>query len=510
MSSVAQPQPDLPTAEELVAYLDGELPPDECRRVEQRLAQDAHYRQQLRELDQAWEALNALPATQADDDFARTTIELVTVAAEGELAQHAARAAAVARRRAWQWAAIGLAAATIGFLVAWLLVTRRDRELLADLPVIRQVDALSHIEDLEFLRRLSRSVPLAELVPDESAIDDELGQLAAASADSHQTRQQWVEQLPTDQKASLAAQAQRFQNLSPTERDRLRQLHRQIDEQPDRPLLQRYSIAYGKWLSRLLPGEQEELREALRDLTVDEQVALVAQTARREREQASRRLSAEDAARLRKEVFTIVQQRRTAFEQQMRGRGQNQEDANDGPSARLALAVLAWELGSDATRQRLIESLSPEAQKRIESMRPGARRALLWQWLRDALRPDWTPADLERFFANELTNTQREQLLNMPASEMQAHLERLYVAAQFGLTGSDQWWLDEPRGPRREAFAPSRSELRPEGREQVRSNPPPAAPNQPRRQPRRPAAGPGPRPSPPPNGTPPPRPQEPI
>jgi len=511
MSSVAQPQPDVPLAEELVAYLDGELPPDECRRIEQRLAQDASYRQQLRELDQAWEALNALPAAQADDEFARTTIELVAVAAEGELSQHAARAAAVARRRTWQWAAVALAAATTAFIVAWLLWTRSDRALLAELPVIRQVDALSNIQDLEFLRQLARAVPLAELAPDESAIDDELRQLAAASDDSLRARRQWLEQLPTDQKASLAAQAQRFQTFTPAERDRLRLLERQIHQQPDHQVLQRYLIAYGKWLTRLLPGEQEELREALRELSLDKQVELVAQTARREREQASRRLSAEDASRLRQEVFNIVQQRRAAFEQQMRGRGQDREDAREAPSARLALAVLAWELGSEATRQRLIDSLSPEARQRIEGLRPNARRAQLWQWLRDALRPDWGPADLERFFANELTNTQREQLLNMPASEMQAHLERLYVAAQFGLTGSDQWWLDEPRGPRREPSAAPRPELRTERRQQVRSNSPPEARDEPRRQPRLPPAGPGPRPGVPPHGapTPQPGPQEP-
>jgi anti-sigma factor RsiW len=69
MSSVANPQPELPNAEELVAYLDGELPPDDCRRVERRLAEDDDYRQRLRDLDQAWEALDALPATRADDDL---------------------------------------------------------------------------------------------------------------------------------------------------------------------------------------------------------------------------------------------------------------------------------------------------------------------------------------------------------------------------------------------------------------------------------------------------------
>ena len=67
MSSVTDPQPERPTHEELVAYLDGELAPEDCRRVEDRLATDDEYRQQLRDLDQAWEAIECA----ADDGRGR-------------------------------------------------------------------------------------------------------------------------------------------------------------------------------------------------------------------------------------------------------------------------------------------------------------------------------------------------------------------------------------------------------------------------------------------------------
>ena len=39
--------------------------------------------QQLRHLDQAWEALNVLPTTAVDEGFAKTTIELACVAGGG-------------------------------------------------------------------------------------------------------------------------------------------------------------------------------------------------------------------------------------------------------------------------------------------------------------------------------------------------------------------------------------------------------------------------------------------
>ena len=94
MSSVTDPQPD-PAADEIVAYLDGELAPQDCRRVESRLATDEEYRQELHELDRAWEALDVLPASTVDDGFARTTIELACVAAEADLYRR------IRQRRTW-------------------------------------------------------------------------------------------------------------------------------------------------------------------------------------------------------------------------------------------------------------------------------------------------------------------------------------------------------------------------------------------------------------------------
>ena len=48
--------------EEIVAYLDGELSAEESARVEQRLASDESYRQQLQSIERAWLALDQLAA----------------------------------------------------------------------------------------------------------------------------------------------------------------------------------------------------------------------------------------------------------------------------------------------------------------------------------------------------------------------------------------------------------------------------------------------------------------
>src|SRR3954464_180698 len=149
MSSVADPQPD-PAAEEIVAYLDGELPPQDCRRVENRLATDEGYRQDLHELDRAWEALDMLPAPTVDDGFAQTTIELPCVAPKADLSEHSVAAKAANRHRIWRLIAAGIAACVFGVLAGRALIPNRNAELLADLPAIHQLNVLPYVENVEF------------------------------------------------------------------------------------------------------------------------------------------------------------------------------------------------------------------------------------------------------------------------------------------------------------------------------------------------------------------------
>ena len=144
MSSIVDPHPELPASEELVAYLDGELPPDDCRRVEERLAADDDYRQQLRDLDQAWEALDALPHAKPTTISPARRWSWSTVAAEGDAVgshgergarQAPSRVAAGRGGRCWP-------ACLLGFVAAWLLLPNPNGRCCDDLPVIRQVDVL--------------------------------------------------------------------------------------------------------------------------------------------------------------------------------------------------------------------------------------------------------------------------------------------------------------------------------------------------------------------------------
>jgi anti-sigma factor RsiW len=85
MSDKTQPDDQSRQLEEIVAYLDGELSPQESAQVEQRLASDETYRQKLQSLQRAWTALDELPAATLDDRFAQTTMEMIVATARSDV-----------------------------------------------------------------------------------------------------------------------------------------------------------------------------------------------------------------------------------------------------------------------------------------------------------------------------------------------------------------------------------------------------------------------------------------
>jgi anti-sigma factor RsiW len=152
--------------EEIVAYLDGELQPEDAARVELRLSKDAAYRARLGQLQQAWDMLDNLRRTEADDDFVQSTVAMVAVQADEEAKTQAIRAQ---RRRNFVWLALSavvLLAATMSFAVVHRISNRDNRRLVRDLPVIEHVDEYSNIGSFEFLKELERQNLFAAEVDD--------------------------------------------------------------------------------------------------------------------------------------------------------------------------------------------------------------------------------------------------------------------------------------------------------------------------------------------------------
>lgn len=459
MSSTSQ-QPDSPLPEELVAYLDGELPPEECRAVEDRLANDEAYREQLRDLDQAWEALDALPASTVDDGFAKTTIELACVAAQEDLSQRKSLAAVETRSRLRWWVAGGVAAALMAFIIVRGLLAHRNNIQLADLPVIGQINTLTLVPDIEFLRKLSNSVQPEAFVRDKSAFDETLLDYTKASAPTIAERRTWVESLTSEKKAQLADDARAFNDLrnNPAEKDRVRQLTDEINHAPDNAHLRTTLVAYGQWLARQKPGEQEKLRTDFAKLSTDERVNLVRAMVERENEQIAQHLDESDATILKVAIAKLAKEKQAELLQRIPAGEEHDRIASwDVTKAMPQILILRMALlNSRETSDALVNQLSPAARSNWQKV-AGNRRARWEQlsvWIHEALKPQWGPADLEKFFNDEnntkLTNDERARLLDLPLSEMRSELEKLYLRSEAGIDNQMPMWreFEGLRGPR--------------------------------------------------------------
>jgi anti-sigma factor RsiW len=146
---------DAPLREELVAYLDGELDVKQSRKVEERAAIDPQARRILEEFDRTWHLLDELETPPASDDFTRTTLEMVALAAGDD----AAKIKAETPRRRWRarsWTLAGVAAAcAAGFFLVASLVPDPNAQLLQDLPILENYDQYREIDSIDFLRTLN-------------------------------------------------------------------------------------------------------------------------------------------------------------------------------------------------------------------------------------------------------------------------------------------------------------------------------------------------------------------
>ena len=142
--------------EEIVAYLDGELDSESEARVARRLSDDPAYRLRLNQLQQAWDLLDNLRGTEADDEFTASTVAMVAVHAEQEAKSQQMR---VVRQWSLAWLTLGavvLLSMASGYVVLHRRLTRADRNLVRDLPVIEHVDEYSNIDNVSFLKALER------------------------------------------------------------------------------------------------------------------------------------------------------------------------------------------------------------------------------------------------------------------------------------------------------------------------------------------------------------------
>jgi len=235
-------------AEQLTAYLDGELSGEELAIVEQRLLDDEAYRNLMQRLQSSWDMLDSLPQTGSHDAFVRTTMEMVA---------HAADADNETRRRSW--------------LPTWLMTEQQNRapreELIENLPLIENYDRYARVDlDIEFLENLDAAdlftsevislFPPAKDSPEPKLVDD-VGSLSPEKLlDQRSAR---LNSMLPRQLESIKRNKAEFDLLSAARRESLAEFHQSLIKHPQRDRLKNTLVAYYDWLKSLGQSERTEL-----------------------------------------------------------------------------------------------------------------------------------------------------------------------------------------------------------------------------------------------------------
>lgn len=144
--------------EDLVAYLDGELPEDQVQQIDQIIARSEVARHEVEVLARTWEMLDVLPPAQASADFMSRTMTNLKVLDEPFSIKdqwwfkHVIRAASAA---VWTFA-LGISA-WLGFQLTQSWIPNPNVVILQDLPVIENLDQYQEVGDIEFLKQLKQT-----------------------------------------------------------------------------------------------------------------------------------------------------------------------------------------------------------------------------------------------------------------------------------------------------------------------------------------------------------------
>ncbi|HIQ21150.1 MAG TPA: hypothetical protein EYH34_07940 [Planctomycetes bacterium] len=298
-----------------------------------------------------------------------------------------------------------------------------------------------------------------------------------AAAGRHARWQEMADRRARIEQMSLAEQEQlrrhltRFAAMSPVEQQRLRQLHRAIQDHPQSEQLERVMRRYCEWLKTLEPFQREELRQ----LPARERLARVS---RRLEEQDNRiarglgfrgprpggfvqrlmqsegfrtwiELTDQDRKVLRRWLDSLVKQLMEDPPAAIRER----LAAIDGEDAkrRLVIGNLFGHRGGSPLPSgalgELRRQLSPKARAFLQRRDEQAQRRLANEWIglliwHEVVRrrmgpvplvlPSVSDEELAQFLEKNLSPEQRERLLGLPPDAMARQLRMLYFKEKVG------------------------------------------------------------------------------
>ncbi len=251
--------------EDLVAYLDGELPDTETQHIDQVLARSEVARHEVEALARTWELLDLLAKPNARADFTTRTLttlklaEVQTLMTDQPWFGHVRQGAG-----AVVCAAVLALFATGGFLMATQAVPNPHAELLTSLPLVRNLDLYLALNDFEFVFELRRqslftTAPAegGQAVADTARVTPQA--ITGVPAKELWQRYDMVSRSTEPERDRIRRNWETWNGLTPARQAQMQELHRQIAQETSdvHTMLETYAL----WLQTLTLGQREDLRQ---------------------------------------------------------------------------------------------------------------------------------------------------------------------------------------------------------------------------------------------------------
>ena len=463
-----QPDDQVPLeadAEQLTAYLDGELSGEELAAVEQRLLDDEAFRDLMQRLQSSWDMLDSLPQTGARDAFVRTTMEMVALAADADNETG---------RRSWlpTWLGMLLAFAVVPAAVGWASYSMTEQqnrapreELIENLPLIENYDRYTRVDlDIEFLENLDAAdlftSEVISLFPPakssaEPKLDDDVSLLP--SKELLNQRSARLKSMQPRQLESVKRNKAEFDLLSDSRRQELAEFHRQLVQHPKRDRINQTLVDYYDWLKSLGQSERTELLDMP---DIPSRIKLIAAKINQQNLKAfgkagATKLPAADAEALFGWYDSLIKQkekkiRRSAavvyIDIYKKQRGENPptselESFQRKPLSQLVGFIFKYDRKTinpmirDQDISRLKNLLSSDANSILDAGFSAAERTrLIINWI-DAANQSRSSISQEklRSFYDGLSDQQRDELDNLSPADWRNDLIRMYRKQQLDI-----------------------------------------------------------------------------
>ena len=142
------------TRDDLVAYLDGELPPEKEREIDRVLVDNEVARREVQRLSEVYELLDYLPRPDVSEDFTQST--MATVLSENPPEEPDNPESKLDVRPLFKAAAWAFVLGWAGIAAGRFVRPSGANEVLRDLPALERLEELRAVQDREFLDWLAR------------------------------------------------------------------------------------------------------------------------------------------------------------------------------------------------------------------------------------------------------------------------------------------------------------------------------------------------------------------